>query len=367
MNPVSNPNPKQKPGYQLIGEGSFGCVIKPTLPCDKNKEVYVNSTNKNRVSKVFKENTGDFLLEKTMAKKLSSINGSLNYFIYPFESCYINQDTLKKLNPKETCISDIDSTLIDVPQVILPYAGYDIYGLFKKYTAVSNNLKTTQLFPATIWITMLKNLFLGIELLIKNNIVHQDIYASNVLYDPKDSKLRFVDFGLAVNSKNVYTLSNKRLTYTYHCYPPEYMFAVFFKDKIYNPSFETVLSKWVNEYICVNPNTVDCYKFYSEYISDIQLHYELSLILQEYMISPMLWLTRMSKFTDLLDLYALGMLCIDVHERLDFSVLSMDQYKLYKTLVLGLMNPNYHKRFGFKDAYKFYMRLISSLNSTQKI
>ena len=351
-----------KSQYKLIGEGSYGCVIKPSVPCDKDKEVYVNSINKNRISKIFKEDGPDFLFEKATAKKLAKIDEHEQFFIYPYESCSINRTTLNKINPRNECIDEVDPTLTKIPQMILPYAGYNLYELFNNYSgAYKTNMSDPIKFPANVWIIMLQNLFLGIQLLIKNNIIHQDIYASNILYNPNDHKLRFVDFGLSLDSNKIFNLSNERLTYPYHCYPPEYMFSILFKNKIYNPLFESIFNLWMDSYICPNINTPDCYKYYPEYLNNDQLKYELKIVLQDYINDPLNWLSRMSKYTHLLDLYAIGMLCIDVHERLDFSILSKSQYERYKTLVLGLMNPNYHKRFGFDKSYKYYLRLLNSI------
>ena len=336
----------------VIGEGSYGCVIQPALPCHTNKEKYINTTNKNVVSKIFKDDSKDYQSEKAIGHYFSQIPGAEKFFVFPYESCYLQPKHIKDLTSIQSC-TDININVKNIPQVILPYQNYDLYGFFRYYKNKYNQFN----FPVTQWILLMDNLFLGVREMIRHQLIHQDIYMSNIMYNQKEKLLKFIDFGLSVSFQNVFTFQNKRLTYIYHCYPPEYMFAYFLKNNVKkNLQFNDVVNTWKNEYICKDPSigSVDCYHYYNEYISEPIVERSLKRMYDDYLLNPDTWLQRISKNTVLIDLYALGMLCIDLHVHLDFSVLSPKLQMEYKQLILMLMHPDDHQRSGFDKAYAHY-------------
>lgn len=337
----------------VLGEGSYGCVVQPAIPCHTQKETYVNTTNKNVVSKLFKDDGKDYESEKKIGHYFSQIKDAERFFVFPYESCYVQPNKLKDTSSLQSC----DITQVkNIPQVILPYQNYDLYGFFRYYKNKNNAFN----FPLSEWILLMDNLLLGIRELIRHQLVHQDIYMSNIMYNEKEKVLKFIDFGLSVPFQNVFTFQNKRLTYVYHCYPPEYMFAYFLKNNLKsNLQFKDVLNIWKNEYICKDPTigSADCYHYYKDYISEETLKKSLEKMYKKYMLNPNTWLQRISKNTVLLDLYALGMLCIDVHVHLDFSVLTPKNQMEYKQLILMLMHPDDSMRAGFDKAYTYYTSL----------
>ena len=343
---------------ELLGEGSYGCVFQPILPCHKKKKVYLID-KKRKVSKIFKEDNKDFQLETSIGKFLSMISNSSKYFIFPHESCYINASKIKKDPAVQQCF--LSSNLKWIPHVILPFADYDFYGYLRYYKSKQSRFN----YPAQEWILKMENLLLGIKELIRHQLVHQDIYMANVMYNQKEGVFKLIDFGLSHPFDLIFSWNNHRLTYIYHCYPPEYMFAYFLKNNQLKPSFEEVVSTWKNKYICADPSvgSSDCYHYYNDYIPDLEVNQQLKDVYHEYLQVGSNWLSHMTKsnVVQTLDLYALGMLCIDLHVHLDFSDLTPQQLSDYKNLVYSMMTPNYHKRPGFDSCYEYYLQLKHSI------
>lgn len=343
---------------ELLGEGSYGCVFQPILPCHKDKKVYIID-KKRKVSKIFKEDSKDFQLEKSIGKYLSTIDRSTKYFIFPYESCYIQANKLKKEIDLQQCF--LSSNMKWIPQVVLPFADFDFYGFLRYYKSKKSRFN----YPLQEWILNIENLLLGVGELIRHQLVHQDIYMANVMYNQKEQLFKLIDFGLTHPFDSIFTWNNKRLTYVYHCYPPEYMFAHYLKNNLLKPSLTEVISKWKNEYICADPSvgSTDCYHYYNDYISEEDVLLDLKDIYNEYIHDPKHWLDRMikAKVVYTLDLYALGMLCIDLHVHLDFSDVSHEKMLKYKAFVQSMMRPNYHKRGGFDHVYQLYLDLKKSI------
>ena len=73
---------KSKSKYNVIGEGSYGCVVRPSVPCSSNKkDVIENHDNPNEkgvrigidVSKIF-EKKKDYNKELKLSHKVAAID-----------------------------------------------------------------------------------------------------------------------------------------------------------------------------------------------------------------------------------------------------------------------------------------------------
>jgi len=332
-------NPKKS---KFLGEGSYGCVVAPKLPCSKDVEIYqsTKANAKGVISKLFKYDGDDFKLETALARKMSVWDKHGDYFILPYKSCYIKHTTLKN-NPAVKECGDFNPTMKYIPQLVLPYGGEDLINYLNKFQ---------RKFPVIQWIGLLTNLLKGIKVLIEHKVIHQDLYTGNVLYNPTDDKLRFIDFGLSVDFDAIYNaILNPRITYTYHAYPPEYMFCKLYLTHM-DLSFEEIMKKWKNEVICENPYGVECYKYYDLYIAAQDLQDNLKSVYDWYRINPVKWFNDVQNYKDRIDLYSVGMICVDIHGHLDMSMLSAKQYDAYIKLIRGLILPDVRIRLDINTA-----------------
>jgi len=239
-------------GGRFLGEGSFGCVVTPAIPCyvkkgNSSKSSISNTSNTSNtsnksnkkynskkidktVSKIIISPSEDDKEEITISNKLKKIDTKKQFFITFDDACYIkkipndrsntarveyNDDTREtydildnKKYDKEYCPIDLSLKPINL---IMPYGGYDLLTVTNKK---NNN-------PEIIFIRKLlfqnfkacfKNLLNGIQLMHSYRIVNRDIKKDNIMinYIPKDTKdtkdqknapgkldIKYIDFGLS--------------------------------------------------------------------------------------------------------------------------------------------------------------------------
>ena len=198
-----------------INEGSFGCVFKPYFNCifhgeDKMKPKYANS-----VGKVFDSDTEAIKEHKSnrIIEKLDPVNiFTPRYFGYcPAQYTDGHDDTISKCRKFSYNPKSIDKK----PQLVYEYGGVDL-SVGNDYLNMDMTLE--EFMP--LWLPILN----GLQLLEKQDVVHQDIKPLNMLYNETTNKLNIIDFGLMEKMNKVFDFNNnyRRLQHDYCWYPPEY-------------------------------------------------------------------------------------------------------------------------------------------------
>jgi len=231
--------------YKEVGVGSFGVVVKPPLEFAKIQNIdeeYINK-NTNDVGKIFKfyaitdktnKTKENYETELEELKNIKKIDKK-HIFTVPFKgaySGYISEETWKsysyleidlELSRTREVSSDQNDPKNIIYQIILEDGGSELSHLFR-----NKNLINYEKF-----ITIFNKFLTGMLLLQKKKVVHRDIKPPNVLYNGE--KLNLIDFGLAVNAKDIYKLNNeniRRMNYVYIFNPPEYYIAGVIYDAI---------------------------------------------------------------------------------------------------------------------------------------
>lgn len=185
-------------GGEIIGQGSFGKVIRPGVICDTS----------NFVSKVF---TGKNALESQKTEilflnKMKSIDPEENFTINNFQSCNVSSDI-----PELSDIKNVNKQK-SYPQVVFRYGGKDLFSIIK-----NNTIK----FSLENIIELILNFMIDFKKFQDKRIVHNDIKTLNMLYD--DNKFYLIDYSLTIGYDDVYKEDNKQLlNYKYPTYPPEF-------------------------------------------------------------------------------------------------------------------------------------------------
>ena len=196
----------------VLGEGSYGCAIKPGLDCKGN----VN-TNKNVITKISIldfNSANEFEIGKIIIQKYPG--EYKRYFSPIFSACPV------KFNINNNKNFDINRC----EHLIEHVKGRDFFDSYKafintKFILLKSNYvhggKTLIKYieeskiAYSFYKTLLKatyNIFYSIDLLQKINIVHNDLFNRNIMYNVKTGKPSIIDFGLSYTTYKMYKKKN---------------------------------------------------------------------------------------------------------------------------------------------------------------
>ena len=207
----------------VIGEGTYGCIHKPSLECKNRKKI--DYTNK--VSKVIdKDHAKSELKEYNMVSKIDT---ELKYYMGVPIKCQ-----LKKTVKNKTSIDKCENTKLkrafekninSLSLLIMKDGGMNLKEFAKRNADVGMNSEL-ELF----WIE-LQRMFYGLFVFQKHNIIHYDLKPQNMVYDESTRRVNFIDFGHMRTMKKAISDSSKSKNYlsVFHW---SYPFECYFLNKI---------------------------------------------------------------------------------------------------------------------------------------
>ena len=162
---------------EIVGEGTYGCVIKPALKCDKDANINKKDYD-NRLSKVMSKR--DAVEELEEMKKIQKIDGIEKFTIR--EPIYCKPAVNARFNK---IVKDCKTERVNyrykndkdnLRQLVIDDGGIDVYKFYKKVLpGISNEEKN-------IFFTSILHLFKGLKFFSENDIVHRDIKTLNIVY-----------------------------------------------------------------------------------------------------------------------------------------------------------------------------------------
>lgn len=208
---------------EIVGEGTYGCVIKPALKCDKDTNI-TNKDYENRLSKVMRKS--DAIEELEEMKKIQKIDGIEKFTIR--EPIYCKPELNARFNK---IVKNCETQKVkdyyryfkdDLRQLVIDDGGIDVNKFYKNVLPVISKEEKN------IFFTSILHLFKGLKFFSENDIVHRDIKTLNIVYNIKTAKIRYIDFGMVISKKEFIRQSrtNKnRHAQSWSYYPPEYSCA----------------------------------------------------------------------------------------------------------------------------------------------
>ena len=255
-------------GGKFLGEGSYGCVVSPAIPCSnaksKSNNKFSNSLSKNSkgksinktvsktVSKIIINPNKSIKNEIALSHIINKIDPQRKHFITFDNTCILKTipdnrtntvkvhhynnsqkhykvtDKRMKLD-KKMCPIDLDMKPINL---IMPYAGYDLIELVKNKSTDPLRLLILKNLHKNFK-DCFKNLLIGIYKLHLNRIVNRDIKEENITAnyneETKNVEMRFIDFGLSeyLTPKHCNNYNNIYLSGTSDFISPEIVVSLF--------------------------------------------------------------------------------------------------------------------------------------------
>ena len=233
MEMSNKPTTEKKPKKtKILSQGSYGCIFRPGIACDK-KPLSNEHITKLQRKKTTSEN------ETLIGKIIQKIPNYEDYFAPIVESCEISLtsvddneitkcDFIEK--DKEEKLAELDEN----PNQNTPLS-YEINQIryVGKYTLIDYFLHTFKTNPKN---TMKNIITTNIDLLDSLNklenakIIHFDLKENNIMIDDKSKRPIIIDFGLSFDEKSV-TLANpssptksdmEKLKKVFFTYGPDY-------------------------------------------------------------------------------------------------------------------------------------------------
>ena len=277
-------------GGKYLGEGSYGCVITPPLPCNNKSNT---KTKTSSVSKVIINPTEKSKIELQISSLIKKIDPKQDYFI-TYES-YCNLSKIPKSRNNSTSVKYTNSSrkyyysmnnktrrirstksnsnnnsqgsnqdskpnkcLIDLSlkpiNIIMPNGGYDLFTIkdeydenYKNYNRYKSDkyfhfIKTYDMFKQ-YFKDCFKTLVIGLFKLHTGRIVNRDIKTENIMvnYNKSTDKIdiRYIDFGLSEYLPKEYCTNYDNIRYsgTREVVAPEIFITYLMQKYRYNDMF----------------------------------------------------------------------------------------------------------------------------------
>ena len=192
---------------KVIGEGSYGCVHKPSIHCETkpNKQFdyqhYVSKLMRNK-------HAIDELNEFVVIKQYDPNN---EYHLGTPEICTPNVEEYGVKQSISKC-KYIDAKKVehdpdDYKLLLLKYGGPDLSAFCED--GIHDYIKTDKDNKCDKFWLEVHHLIKGLQFFRNNGIVHNDLKPQNILFDPKKCSLMYIDFGLMAKKNNMENLSKK--------------------------------------------------------------------------------------------------------------------------------------------------------------
>ena len=232
-----------KKGGKPIKSGSYGCVFKPVLKCEKNKSAQLE----NGISKLMEEEAAQIEFDTIVEVQshIKSIPNNNDYFLVnDIKMCAPDKLSPADLNDFDAVCNDIvkytgyDKNIINnnlkhFKIINMPYGGIDLNEFWKRLTDIpARDKKKIFVTVNGILIQLLEN---GIIPLNQTGFYHLDIKGGNILVSDDIKYARLIDWGVSqkLNENNI----------TPSKFIQEFQFNIPFTNVLFNNN----INKWIQE------------------------------------------------------------------------------------------------------------------------
>lgn len=190
----------------VIGEGSYGCVHKPSLMCSKLPKRAFNYDS--HVSKIMQKEEANLELKEILI--LGKMDPENKYHLGKPVLCTpkINKETIYALSDCDYIEpNDVKKNINNYRLLISKYGGEDLHQFFKY--SLKSFLASNKQDKIDKILFEIHNLLMGLYAFKKAGLVHNDLKPHNILFHPETCSMKFIDFGLMRPKKEVVQLSKK--------------------------------------------------------------------------------------------------------------------------------------------------------------
>jgi serine/threonine protein kinase len=359
-------------GGDLVSQGSYGCVFRPALKCDSD----INR-RKNTVSKLMRRQQAED--EYNENKEIDSIDPTHIFHLPSPMMCNFTLDKGDNKHEKgmKSCnqIKQHKNTY-----KLLQYkdGGISLDKYLSKSVFGSNPREKVDTIHK--FLLHIHPLLQGLDIMSKNNYLHNDIKIHNIVIDPDTYTMKYIDFGLSgyIHQLVKQDAIERRYSWAYFAYPLETFFLL--KD-CYK---DLKVSRWAY-YIFLHLDS-EYNKSYTRTVDTTYLESGQSLYKPTYRREKDKYLedVKRMKYDDFVlemikkvDVFSLGVVFLKIFTFMTgkkFSLDSTQQVSSYSTpvldafrsLIILMTHPYYKDRFSASQALDYYETNILPLVKPSK-
>ena len=361
--------------YKVVGEGSFGCIIEPSLKCQNKKISYKNKVSKVLISKEAKNELNEYSV-------IGKIDKKNKYHLGKPTKCKIKKtkkalkaiSRCNKLLNKYTKDKSLKKHLSDFELLIMTHGGVSLKQFSGVLVSMDDTPKNREI-AQKLWFQM-KNIFEGISVFQKHNIAHFDIKLHNIVYNVDKNDIKFIDFGHMGSIKDAIKKGLNSDFWLFDSAHWSYPLEVQFMNKNVFQKFSKMNSKqidsWFNSIVgnIVSKNDDDISEATNTF-----LHYISKYSSQDY--SENIQKKYLSGFYDFLknslkinkykhileksaysvDVFSLGMSCMELLHSSQHLIHSyiVDDFEL---LFYNMFNPDIENRFSIQESLSQFENIL---------
>jgi serine/threonine protein kinase len=356
----------------VVGEGSYGCIHRPSLKCSDKKINYHN-----KVSKVFtKKNALD---EYKNFEKIDKIDKKEKFHSMPTAICEIKNETnninaIKKCN-NYSIYSKVPDKLHDLLLLVIDDNGIDL----EKYVSsfIGQPINETNSNKVKSFFVEMYTIIKGIQLFLDNDIVHHDLKPSNLMYDSNNDKIRFIDFGLMDTLSDKIKLSKKSDNWagTFHwSYPLE---ASMYNTKYFNSSNEKKILDYLSKYFYQGlkvenipieikdecSKRINHIKIFLSFINynNVHLNKYFTFMKEEIISGKIKYNTFLETSYQTFDIYGLGITFLYILDNLS-KFINKEEVIIWEQLFSRMVEPDINKRIKINDLLNEYKDKLFAFN-----
>jgi serine/threonine protein kinase len=169
-----------------IGEGSYGCVHKPSLRCKNKKVDYTNKVSKIMTKKHSRTEMQEYA-------KIQEVDKSKQFYLGKPVLCVPENDDSAK-QAVDMCERFKGNQIQNYNLLIMSDGGDNLQDYANRMRYVDRSPENIEKIEK-FWIEA-QRILLGLTIFNDNGIVHHDLKPQNIVYNEDANRTNFIDFGL---------------------------------------------------------------------------------------------------------------------------------------------------------------------------
>ena len=180
----------------VIGEGGFGCAHDPALICKGQ-----TTSKPGHISKILY--TDDATKELAEYAAISRIDPDGDFYLGQPEICLYDKTIKSNRRAVNKCrIRDsVNNNPHRYSLLIMKHGGINLVDFANEVNHMHQAIRH-QKYMETFWLDA-HRLLIGVKRFVDNGAVHHDIKSQNIVYNRKERRLNFIDFGITTRISTV--------------------------------------------------------------------------------------------------------------------------------------------------------------------